>query len=330
MADLLLSMAQHGVVQVNTEAPPTTRAALPLSPGITRALYVPLGPPEDIIGVHVAAFRGRRAPFTSAQERIARGTAQLASIALKHARMREELERANQLKSEFVATMSHELRTPLNIILGYNDLLLEGVLGGLTGEQIDALQRTSSSARALVELVNTTLDLSRIEAGRLPIDLCDVQVGALMAELRDFVQSLPRNPGVELMWNVAADLPPLYTDPAKLKVIIKNLIGNAAKFTETGTVAVNARACSDGVEFSVADSGIGIAPQLVPIIFDPFRQGDSSTTRRFSGVGLGLYIVRRLLDMLGGTVTLESQVGLGSTFRVWIPSCEAQSVRIAS
>jgi signal transduction histidine kinase len=122
-----------------------------------------------------------------------------------------------------------------------------------------------------------------------------------------------------MVWDLPSDLPQLHTDPIKLKVVLKNLIANAVKFTERGSVTVRAERHDGGVQFDVSDTGIGVPPEARKIIFEPFRQADSSTTRRYGGVGLGLYIVRRLLDLLGGSVTAESEVGRGSTFRVWVP-----------
>jgi signal transduction histidine kinase len=125
-------------------------------------------------------------------------------------------------------------------------------------------------------------------------------------------------------WRIAPELPRLYTDPVKLKVVLKNLITNAVKFTPHGTVVVDVHPRNGGVEFLVADTGIGIKPEILPIIFEPFRQGDASATRHFGGVGLGLYIVRRLLDLLGGTIAVQSEVGHGSTFRVVLPVANCQ------
>jgi len=131
---------------------------------------------------------------------------------------------------------------------------------------------------------------------------------------------LQQKPGVRFEWQLPSRLPVLATDPLKLKVVIKNLIDNAMKFTEAGGVSVGIRARERGVEFAVSDTGIGISPEVRLIIFEPFRQADSSTTRRYGGVGLGLYIVHRLVDLLGGTLAVDSEVGRGSTFRVWLPS----------
>jgi len=240
-------------------------------------------------------------------------------MALQNARLVEELELANQFKSHFVATMSHELRTPLNVIIGYHDLLLEGTFGSLSEEQSYILRRAHRSARELLDLINATLDLSRYEAKRIPLEIRDVSVGELVDEVMRETWELPDKPALSVEWDVAEDIPPLRTDRVKLKMVLKNLIGNAIKFTEEGTVSIEVQARDGAVEFCVRDTGIGIPPEAVAVIFEPFRQADSSTTARYGGTGLGLYIVHRLLDILGGSITVASEVGAGSAFRVCLP-----------
>jgi two-component system sensor histidine kinase EvgS len=239
-------------------------------------------------------------------------------------RLNAELEQANRLRSEFMGAMSHELRSPLNIIIGYNSLLIDGVFGSLTQEQVDILQRVDQSSRELLDLINTTLDLSRLEAGRMPLELQEVSVSDLIDQVYTEIRSLHERPDLNFEKKMAADLPSLRTDPTKLKVVLKNLIGNAVKFTEKGSLTVEVCGHNGGTEISVTDTGMGIAPEALPIIFEPFRQAHSSTMRSHSGAGLGLYIVRRLLELLGGTITVESQVGHGSTFRVWVPNGESR------
>lgn len=237
------------------------------------------------------------------------------------AALAEQAQSANRLKSDFLATISHELRTPLNIVMGYTDLLLDGDFGSLTTEQSEFLQSVKKAAYQELELIAAMLDVSRLEAGRLPVELGEMHLPELMDELATEVQDLLRKkPGLGLEWEVAPGLPVLRADRTKLKVVLKNLLSNAVKFTDTGKVRVEACACDGGIEISVTDTGIGIAPEVQPVLFDMFWQGDSSMTRRHEGVGLGLYIVRRLLELLGGTVTVESEVGRGSTFRVWVPN----------
>jgi signal transduction histidine kinase len=287
--------------------------------GVSAAMYLALRRGPALIGLQSASYRGGPQRFTPRQERIARGIAQIASLALEVSRLVDELERANRLKSEFVATMSHELRTPLNIILGYQGLLLDETFGDLTDEQRDALERSERNARSLLELISATLDLSRLESGRLPIDLREFDPATLLREVELESHDLALFPGVRIEWAPVPRLPRLYSDPAKLKVVLKNLLGNAAKYTHAGRISVAAGPRDDGVEFAVADTGIGIAPELVPAIFEAFRQVGEGVPLQ-GGVGLGLYIVRRLLGELGGDVGVESEPGRGSTFRVFVPA----------
>jgi signal transduction histidine kinase len=288
-------------------------------PGVGRQLCMALRCGTKLIGVQVASCHTRTAAFSPTQLRVAHGIAQLASMTVQHQQMVAELEQANRLKSDFVATMSHELRTPLNVIMGYNQLLLDHEFGSLTPQQTATLGRMRHSSQQLLELVNATLDLNRLEAGRLPVTVQEIGAGDVMAVLQGETRELQAQTSLRLVWDVPPHLPALRTDLPKLKVILKNLIGNAVKFTDQGCVTIAARPCDRGVEFSVSDTGIGIATEDVPAIFESFRQLESSMTRRHGGVGLGLYIVHRLLDLLGGSIRVESEVGRGATFRVWLP-----------
>jgi PAS domain S-box-containing protein len=272
-----------------------------------------------LVGVHAASYRNRPEPCTRAQERIATGIAQLASLALDNARLVEELERANRVKGDFVAGMSHELRTPLNVIIGYSDLLVDQIFGELEPEQRDTVCRIREQGRELLELVNTTLDMSRLESGGATLALQEVDLINLLAEIELESQLVRRNPALAVTWQVAPRLPRLWSDPMKLKIVVKNLLLNALKFTDEGGVVVRAAMRDGGVEIAVSDSGIGIAADMIPRIFEAFRQGDHGAQRR-GGAGLGLHIVRRLLDMLGGSIEVESELQRGSTFRVWVPT----------
>jgi signal transduction histidine kinase len=271
---------------------------------------------EQLIGIQVAGRRRGRPSFASRHHRLARGIAQLASLALENGRLVGQLEQASRLKSDFLATLSHELRTPLNVILGYNELLLDEVFGGLTPEQAASLDRVGTSARELLELISATLDISRLETGRAALNLQDIDPAALLREIETETRTLLEKPGVQSVWHIAADLPPLYSDAVKLKVLLKNLIANAAKFTDHGSVTISASSRDGWMEFTVSDTGIGMTPETQAVIFEPIQQGDSSSTRRHDGVGLGLYIVTRLLELLCGRIEVESEVGVGSTFRV--------------
>jgi signal transduction histidine kinase len=326
VAEGLALLERHEVhQQVLSDFTDPAMLALGKELGFTVMLGMALRRGEEMIGFHSACYCGRLQPFTPQQERIGRGIAQLASMALANARLVEELGRANRLRSEFVATMSHELRTPLNVICGYNELLLDGVFGAVTAEQTETLERVGKSARELLDLINATLDMSRLESGRLPVNRQDVWVPDLMREIESETVSPKDKPGLRLSWHVPSQLPYVSTDPFKLKMVLKNLISNAIKFTEQGRVTIAVTSGDGQVEFSVADTGIGIPAEAQAVIFEPFRQVDGSLTRRYGGVGLGLYIVRRLLDMLSGSVAVDSEVGGGSTFRVRLPVAPAAS-----
>jgi PAS domain S-box-containing protein len=297
---------------------------------VREILAVGLRRGTQLVGVHVAAQRSPDKTFGPQQYRIATGLAQLASLALENARLFEKLESANQLKAVFLATMSHELRTPLNVIIGYTELLLDEVFGPLTPEQTASLDRVGTSARELLELISATLDISRLETGRAALTLREIAPAALLREIEVETAAVRDKPGVASVWDVPEDLPTIYSDAVKLKVLVKNLINNAYKFTDDGTVTVSAAMHERWLELRVSDTGIGMTPAVQAVIFEPFRQGDGSMTRRHGGVGLGLYIVSRLLDMLGGRIEVESAPGAGSTFRVWIPRDGLRPARLAA
>jgi PAS domain S-box-containing protein len=286
--------------------------------GVTACLAVALRRGETVIGALIASYRGRRG-FGKRQKRLAHGIAQIASLALANAQLLEEVERSNRVKEDFVSTMSHELRTPLNIILGYNQLLREESFGPVTTEQAGILDRVQKNAQELLELINATLDLSRLQSRRVPFEAQEILIPELLSELEAQMQQLNRNPSLLVRWTVAPDLPVLCTDATKLRMVLKNLLTNALKFTEAGTVSVSIKPHAEGVVFEIADTGSGIAPEELAVIFEPFRQGGAFATRRQGGVGLGLYIVQQLLDLLGGKVTVQSELGKGSTFSVWLP-----------
>jgi len=236
----------------------------------------------------------------------------------ENTRLLAELKRANQTKSEFVATMSHELRTPLNVILGYNELLADGAMGTPTAEQKDALGRVRANALELLELVNATLDLNRLEAGSVSVNVQTVRLSELADEIDAQVRMLLAD-GVELRWHVQPDPPAVSSDVAKLKVILKNLTTNALKFTKRGSVTVCFDVRDDNLLLEVADTGIGMTADAVQIVFEPFQQADASIQRDFGGAGLGLHIVKRLVTVMGGKIGVESQPGKGTTMRVRLP-----------
>jgi signal transduction histidine kinase len=322
LAEVLVELEAREVVQI-TEAATPAATALSLGGRDSAIVCMALRRGSHVIGIHTASYRGSRRAFSPLQEQIAHKMAQIASISLSNAKLVEELESANRVKSDFVASMSHELRTPLNLIIGYNELLMEGVFGSIGGEQREILQRVARSSRELLDMIQATLDLSRLESNRVSLSTIPVDPAQLVAELESETQALREGSPLQFGWVAADDLPLLRTDPVKLKMVLKNLLGNALKFTEQGHIAVRAAACDDGIEFTVADTGIGIAPADHELIFEPFRQVQRDRGPFRGGAGLGLYIARRLIEMLGGTVSVESEVDRGSIFRVWIGAVPA-------
>jgi len=312
--------ATDEVLQVHVDDMPPMAAEMLRQVGTTAVLCVALRRGDELVGMHSAAIRHRAATFNAQQVRILRGIAHLASLALQTERLVDELAAANELKSEFVATMSHELRSPLNIIIGYHELLFDGSFGPLSDRQREPLRRADRSARELLDLISATLDLSRLEAKRIALDLGPVGIGDLVDEVGRDYADLPERPNVQVQWATQAGLAPIYTDRVKLKMVLKNLVGNAVKFTEQGRVRLEATARDGGVELVVVDTGVGIPLEARGLIFEPFRQVDVARGRVRGGAGLGLYIVKQLLEMLGGSIAVESEVGRGSTFRVWLPT----------
>jgi len=318
---LLARLAEDGVVQVCMSEPQDlVSAALPAWYGITVTLYVGLRRGDQIVGVLTAGYRGHQERFTARQERTARGIAHLASLALETKRLVEELQQANRLKSDFVATMSHELRTPLHHIIGYAALLREGEFGEPAPAQAPVLAQVERSAYALLELVEQVLDLSRLEKENIALELREVRLADLARQLEAFARRLPEAGRTRFAWTVQPEGMRLRTDEAKLTVVLKNLLMNAVKFTPAGEVGLTIRESRGGAEFIVRDTGIGIAPEHHAIIFQPFRQLEPHLTRHYGGVGLGLYVVRRLVDALEGSIAVESAIGKGSTFRISVPS----------
>jgi len=253
------------------------------------------------------------------ERRIREATADLAEQNARLQWQSQEVERANKLKSEFLASMSHELRTPINALIGYTALLLDGVLGDVNGRQRDALMRGRAAAEHLLALINDILDLAKIEAGKMPLRLEEVSLREVTLEVTQQVEPMVRKKQLQFTIDIAPDCPPIYSDRTKIKQILLNLLSNAVKFTNRGHVTVEAHRAVDGVRVDVIDTGIGIRASDLQAIWEDFRQVDQSRTREFGGTGLGLSITRKLLERLGGSVDVRSTYGEGSTFSVYLP-----------
>jgi signal transduction histidine kinase len=255
------------------------------------------------------------------EERVSAATAELVRQNELLRRQAIELEQASALKTQFLANMSHEFRTPLNAILGYTSMLLKGVAGQLTPIQRDNLTRVDSNSRHLLSIINDILDISRIEAGRMPLHLTEFKLPELIAEVVAEVEPIIARAKLDVLADVPASLPTLRSDRPKVKQIVLNLLTNALKFTPQGRVKVSARSAPEAreVAIAVADTGIGIDPSDQAKIFEDFQQADNSSTRQYGGAGLGLAICRRLAGMLDGHISLESRLGEGSTFTLTLP-----------
>jgi signal transduction histidine kinase len=231
-----------------------------------------------------------------------------------------ELEQASQLKSQFLANMSHEFRTPLNAMLGYTSMLLQGVAGPVEPPAKRQLGRIESNGRHLLTIINEILDISRIEAGRMPLQVTTFKIPELVSEVRAELEPIILRSKLTVNIHVEKGLPLLRSDRQKVKQILLNLLSNALKFTHHGSITMTGRVGRDKtVQLSVTDSGIGIAAADHERIFEDFRQLDNSPTRAYGGTGLGLSICRRLAQMLDGKLTVQSQVGHGSTFTLHLP-----------
>lgn len=253
------------------------------------------------------------------EDRIRQATAELEERNRRLEWQSRELEKASRLKSEFLANMSHELRTPINVILGYTSLMRERIYGALTDQQDEALAKVYNTSQHLLELINDILDLSKIEAGKMPLHLEQVLLPEVIDELVQTVEPMVRARNLEFRTSVAPDLPVLDTDRTKLRQVLLNLVSNAIKFTHEGYVSLAVRHVGERVRMTVEDTGVGIRPEDLEAIFEDFRQVDQSHTREYGGTGLGLSITRKLLNLLGGSIAVESTYGSGTRFIIDLP-----------
>ena len=232
----------------------------------------------------------------------------------------DHLRQADEMKSRFLSNMSHEFRTPLNSVLALSRLLLDRVDGELTTEQEKQVHFIRRSAESLTELVNDLLDLAKVESGKVVVTPSAFSVQHLFGALRGMLRPLLLSRSLNLVFEDASSLPDFFTDEGKLSQILRNLVSNALKFTERGEVRISARSADgDSTEIIVADTGIGIAPEHREVVFQEFAQVDHALQRHVKGTGLGLPLSKKLTELLGGTIALESEPGVGSTFKVTLP-----------
>jgi signal transduction histidine kinase/DNA-binding response OmpR family regulator len=242
-----------------------------------------------------------------------------ANLFARLAEKNEELEEANRLKSEFLATMSHEMRTPLNSIIGYAQLVVNGNYGVLNETQRDRLEKVIRNGYNLLGLINDVLDLNRIESGRVTLERHSIATPDLLESVLMVIEPLAQQKGL-LIRREFKGCPPVFGDEMRIRQIVTNILANAVKFTDHGSIAIRASRAANVIKFEFADTGIGIHPDQFETVFAEFRQVDSSSTRRHEGTGLGLAITRRLVEMHGGHIWLESMPGRGTTFYVTLPA----------
>jgi signal transduction histidine kinase len=310
-------------------------------------LIVPLIARERLIGIIIVGSSRHGHRFSDGDQDTLMTMASQVAMAINNTDLYEQAIEANRLKSEFLANVSHELRTPLNAIMGYSELLLTGIYGEMTDKQTDRLERVYGGGKHLLTLINDILDLSEIEAGHMSLEIMSLNIKHLITETTLEKQEQAKEKGLTFTLDIADDLSNMDIDPNRIRQAINNLVGNALKFTEEGSIVVMANIVTikdgdsspkvypppsiqlmDGqwLQIAVEDSGIGIPSENHNTIFDAFRQVDGSTIREYEGTGLGLAITRRLIGLHGGWVWVESELGIGSIFRVLIPITEETTI----
>jgi signal transduction histidine kinase len=305
--------------------PPAPVNEINLREGYRAILVIPLLRPDHIVGALVVR---RREPgeFPKATIDLLETFADQSVVAIQNANLFHEIEEkgkqlatASQHKSQFLANMSHELRTPLNAILGYTELILDGIYGDTPEKAQAVLKRVESNGRHLLGLINDVLDLSKIEAGQLTLSLTDYSMKDVLYNVFSAVEPLANDKKLGFKVEAQPDMPKGHGDERRLTQVILNLVGNAIKFSDTGAVIIKANASNGTFTVAVQDNGPGISKADQGKIFEEFQQADNSATKKKGGTGLGLSISRRIVEMHGGRLWVESEVGVGSVFQFTLP-----------
>ena len=295
-------------------------------------LNVPMLKQGKVIGV-IGIYRDEVRPFTDKQIAVVTNFAHQAVIAIENVRLFDEIQEksrqlaeASQHKSQFLANMSHELRTPLNAILGYTELILDNMYGDMPERARAVLDRIQHNGKHLLGLINEVLELSKIEAGQFVLSLADYSLKSVVEIVYTAVEQLAKEKKLAFVIDVAPDLPSGHGDERRLTQVLLNLAGNAIKFTDKGEVAIKATAANGSFQVAVRDTGPGISAVDQAKLFQEFQQADNSTTKKKGGTGLGLAISRRIIEMHGGRIWVESSPDNGSTFSFIVPTRVEQQV----
>jgi signal transduction histidine kinase len=293
--------------------------------GYRAVLAVPLLREDHLLGA-LQVFRRAPGPFAPEVVELLKTFATQSAMAIQNARLYREiaatgrqLEEASRHKSQFLASMSHELRTPLNAILGFNEMILAEIYGAVPEEMKEPLADIQTSGKHLLRLINNVLDLAKIEAGRMELALADYSVSDTVESVRSTLRPLAAEKGLEFTVTCPGDIPLAYGDSGRITQCLVNLAGNSLKFTKAGRVDVAVEHKDGRLTFRVTDTGIGIAPDKIGSLFTEFKQTDATIASEYGGSGLGLSIVKKFVEMHGGRIWVESELGKGSTFSFGIP-----------
>jgi signal transduction histidine kinase len=296
-----------------------------LRQGYRAILAVPLLREDQIIGA-LTVSRNEPGAFAPEVVGLLKTFATQSAVAIQNARLFREiaeksrqLEEASRHKSQFLASMSHELRTPLNAILGFNEMILGQVYGEVPQDMKEPLEDIQKSGKHLLRLINNVLDLAKIEAGRMELALADYSVQDTVESVRSTLRPLAEAKGLELVASVPQDIPLAYGDGGRLAQCLMNLAGNSLKFTKQGRVEIAVQAGNGQLTWRVSDTGIGIPPDKIETLFSEFRQTDATIASEYGGTGLGLSITKKFIEMHGGRIWVESELGRGSTFLFEVP-----------
>ena len=320
---LLVAEVEPGFVErVATDG---IHAQAVLDLGIASFVIVPLVARGDTYGAITVIRDAERSAFGSADVALLMDVAGRAALAIANAKLYREAQRLSKAKSDFLAVMSHELRTPLNAILGYTSLLRDGISGPVDRTQEQHLDRVRSAAEHLLSLIDEILTLARIEAGKQHIDLERIELGAALRDIAALAEPVAVAKGLVLEVHLPAAPMEVTLDATKLRQIVLNLLSNAVKFTRTGTVTLLGEWEANEVRVAVSDTGIGIPPEHVESVFEAFFQEDERNVGQTSGTGLGLAVSRELARLMGGDLSLQSTVGIGTTFTLRLPAHPANA-----